>query len=103
MTSKYKKVVVKQIVTELDLLITFYHLYKHDKDPDWIQGIFEGIENLEVFQEIWKDKINSPSIIDKERSRHQLEQELDNHYDSEEIKAVIKGDIKEEIVEEEEE
>ena len=85
MTSIYKKVVIKQIIQELDLMIMFYDSYQksssHEDRQDHATGILESIENLMPYQEVWQ--------------RYEKHLELDDYYDSVEIK--------EEIVEEEEE
>ena len=58
MTSIYKKVVIKQIVKELDLIICLYDYYQQSTSNEerhgWGNGIFESIENLKPYQEIWQ-------------------------------------------------
>ena len=84
MTSIYKKVVIKQIIQELDLMIMFYDSYQKSSSDKVRQdcgiGILESIENLMPYQEVWQ--------------RYEKHLELDDYFDSVEIK--------EEIVEEEE-
>ena len=53
MTSKYKKFVINQITNEIDLLMANYQNYQDNKDQDSIEGIFECIENLIPYQELW--------------------------------------------------
>ena len=84
MTSIYKKVVIKQIIQELDLMVMFYDSYQKSSSNEVRQscgiGILESIENLMPYQEVWQ--------------RYEKHLELDDYFDSVEIK--------EEIVEEEE-
>ena len=85
MTSIYKKVVIKQIIKELNLLIIFYDSYQkscsNEDKRDWMIGILESIYNLKPYQEVWR--------------LYKQYLELDDSDDSVEIE--------EEIVEEEEE
>ena len=60
MTSIYKKVVINQIIKELDFMICLYGSYQTQKDSlsnedkkDHFVAIFESIENLIPYQEVW--------------------------------------------------
>ena len=58
MTSIYKKVVIKQIIKELDLMLCFYDSYQQSSSNkvryDCGIGILESIENLMPYQEVWQ-------------------------------------------------